>query len=210
MSEAYPARAMESPFPSQVSSDGQGTFGSGYDFVGYAENKQTTMNKQQLKEAIKRMIREIEQDDVSVDAEKENVTITLDRELAQKLHDLLMTQLQPEQPEGDEAQDQSPTMDQDQLPPEGSAGGEAGEAGEEQDTVGEITFEQSKEIDETKKKWIQKAIHPGKKGALKKALNVPAGEKIPAGKLAAAAKKGGKMGQRARLAMTLRKLKESL
>jgi len=50
MSEAYPARAMESPFPSQVSSDGQGTFGSGYDFVGYAENKQTTMNKQELKD----------------------------------------------------------------------------------------------------------------------------------------------------------------
>jgi hypothetical protein len=171
------------------------------------------MNKQELKEAIKRMIREIEQDDVSVDAEKENVTITLDRELAQKLHDLLMTQLQPEQPAGpeqsenDEAQDQAPTMDQDQLPPEGSAGGEA-EAGEEQDTVGEITFEQSQEIDETKKKWIQKAIK--KPGALKKALHVPAGKKIPAGKLAAAAKKGGKVGQRARLAMTLRKLKESL
>jgi hypothetical protein len=45
---------------------------------------------------------------------------------------------------------------------------------------------------------------------LKKALHVPAGEKIPAKKLAAAAKKGGKMGQRARLAKTLRKLKESL
>ena len=210
MSEAYPAQAMESPFPSSASSDGQGTFGSGYDFVGYAENKQTTMNKQQLKEAIKRMIREIEQDDVSVDAEQETVTITLDRELAQKLHDLLMTQLQPEQPEGsegDEAQDQAPTMDQDQLPPEGSAGGEA-EAGEEQDMVGEITFEQSNEIDETKKKWIQKAIK--KPGALKKALHVSADKKIPAGKLAAAAEKGGKMGKRARLAMTLRKLKESL
>lgn len=213
MSEAYPAQAMESPFPSSASSDGQGTFGGGYDFIGYAENKQTTMNKQQLKEAIKRMIREIEQDDVSVDAEKENVTITLDRELAQKLHDLLMTQLQPEQPAGpeqpenDEAQDQAPTMDQDQLPPEGSAGGEA-EAGEEQDNVGEITFEQSQEIGEAKKKWIQKAI--SKPGALKKALHVPAGKKIPAGKLAAAAKKGGKVGQRARLAMTLRKLKESL
>jgi len=163
------------------------------------------MNKQQLKEAIKRMIREIEQDDVSVDAEKENVTITLDRELAQKLHDLLMTQLQPEQPEGDEAQDQSPTMDQDQLPPQGSAGGEANV----DQSVGDITPEQSNEIDETKKKWIQKAINPDKKGALKKALHVPTGEKIPAGKLAAAAKKGGKLGQRARLAMTLRKLKES-
>jgi len=215
MSEAYPAQAMESPFPASASSDGQGTFGGGYDFIGYAENKQTTMNKQQLKEAIKRMIREIEQeDDVNVDAEKDSVTITLDRELAKKLHALLMTKLQPEQPENDEAQDQAPTMDQDQLPPEGSAGGEveAGEteAGEEKDTVGEITFEQSQEIGETKKKWIQKAIHPGKKGALKKALHVPAGEKIPAGKLAAAAKKGGKVGQRARLAMTLRKLKESL
>jgi hypothetical protein len=183
---------------------GSGTNGSGYDFVGYAENKQTTMNKQQLKEAIKRMICEMEQDDVSVDAEKESVTITLDRELAQKLHDLLMTQLQPD---GDETQPSAPTMDQDQLPPEGSAGGEA-EAGDQQ-SVGDITPEQSNEIDETKQKWIQKAIHPGKKGALKKALDVPTGQKIPSKKLAMAAKKGGKLGQRARLAMTLRKLKES-
>jgi len=204
MSESYPARAMESPFPSDATMTGSGTNGSGYDFVGYAENKQTTMNKQQLKEAIKRMIREMEQDDVSVDAEKESVTITLDRELAQKLHDLLMTQLQPE---GDETQPSAPTMDQDQLPPEGSAGGEA-EAGDQQ-SVGDITPEQSNEIDETKQKWIQKAIHPGKKGALKKALDVPTGQKIPSKKLAMAAKKGGKLGQRARLAMTLRKLKES-
>ena len=204
MSESYPARAMESPFPADATMTGSGTNGSGYDFVGYAENKQTTMNKQQLKEAIKRMIREMEQDDVSVDAEKESVTITLDRELAQKLHDLLMTQLQPE---GDETQPSAPTMDQDQLPPEGSAGGEA-EAGDQQ-SVGDITPEQSNEIDETKQKWIQKAIHPGKKGALKKALDVPAGQKIPSKKLAMAAKKGGKLGQRARLAVTLRKLKES-
>ena len=204
MSESYPARAMESPFPADATMTGSGTNGSGYDFVGYAENKQTTMNKQQLKEAIKRMIREMEQDDVSVDAEKESVTITLDRELAQKLHDLLMTQLQPE---GDETQPSAPTMDQDQLPPEGSAGGEA-EAGDQQ-SVGDITSEQSNEIDETKQKWIQKAIHPGKKGALKKALDVPAGQKIPSKKLAMAAKKGGKLGQRARLAVTLRKLKES-
>jgi hypothetical protein len=55
-------------------------------------------------------------------------------------------------------------------------------------------------------KWIQKAIK--KPGALKKQLGVPADEPIPAGKLKAAAEKGGKMGQRARLAMTLKKLKE--
>jgi hypothetical protein len=55
-------------------------------------------------------------------------------------------------------------------------------------------------------KWIQKAIK--KPGALKKQLGVPADEPIPAGKLAAAAKKGGKLGQRARLAQTLKKMHE--
>lgn len=53
-------------------------------------------------------------------------------------------------------------------------------------------------------KWIQKAIK--KPGALRKALGVKAGKTIPAGKLASAAKKPGKMGQRARLAQTLKKL----
>ena len=61
---------------------------------------------------------------------------------------------------------------------------------------------------EAGEKWIQKAIK--KPGALKKQLHVPADEPIPAGKLKAAAHKGGKLGQRARLAMTLRKLKEEL
>jgi hypothetical protein len=55
-------------------------------------------------------------------------------------------------------------------------------------------------------KWIQKAIE--KPGALHKQLGVPAGEKIPAADLKAAAQKGGKLGKRARLAMTLKKLKE--
>ncbi|HWI50123.1 MAG TPA: hypothetical protein VNU45_18080 [Rummeliibacillus sp.] len=54
------------------------------------------------------------------------------------------------------------------------------------------------------KKWIQKAIkHPG---ALHKELGVPKGEKIPAKKLTAAAKKGGLLGKRANLAKTLKKL----
>ena len=55
-------------------------------------------------------------------------------------------------------------------------------------------------------KWIQSAIK--KPGALKKAMGVKKGEKIPAKKLAAAAKAPGKMGQRARLAQTLSKLKK--
>lgn len=54
-------------------------------------------------------------------------------------------------------------------------------------------------------KWIQKAIK--KPGALRAALDVKAGKTIPAKKLAAAAKKPGKMGQRARLAQTLKGFK---
>ncbi len=51
-------------------------------------------------------------------------------------------------------------------------------------------------------KWIQGAIkHPG---ALHRQMGVPQGEKIPASKLEAAAKKGGKLGARARLAMRLK------
>lgn len=52
--------------------------------------------------------------------------------------------------------------------------------------------------------FIQKAIK--KPGALHKALGVKMGKKIPAKKLAEAAKKGGKLGQRARFAETLKKL----
>jgi hypothetical protein len=58
------------------------------------------------------------------------------------------------------------------------------------------------EIIDEAEKWIQKAIK--KPGALHKQLGVPEDEKIPASKLAAAAKKGGKLGKRARLAQTLR------
>ena len=53
-------------------------------------------------------------------------------------------------------------------------------------------------------KWIQGAIkHPG---ALRKELGAKKGKPIPAKKLAAAAKKGGKVGKRARLAETLKKM----
>ena len=55
-------------------------------------------------------------------------------------------------------------------------------------------------------KWIQKAIK--KPGALKTQLGVAKDKKIPSSKLAAAAKKPGKMGKRARLAETLKGLKK--
>jgi len=54
-------------------------------------------------------------------------------------------------------------------------------------------------------KWIKEAIK--KPGALRKSLGIKAGKTIPAKTLKAAAAKGGKMGQRARLAQTLAKMK---
>jgi hypothetical protein len=55
-------------------------------------------------------------------------------------------------------------------------------------------------------KWIAEAIkHPG---ALHEELHVPAGKKIPAKKLAKAAKAPGIEGKRARLAETLKGFKK--
>ena len=55
------------------------------------------------------------------------------------------------------------------------------------------------------KSWIKDAIK--KPGALRKELGAKKGEPIPAKKLAAAAKKPGKLGQRARFAETLKGMK---
>ena len=219
MSEAYTNQVTESPLPVDGTMIGSGTYGSGYDFVGYAESKKP-MKKEQLRNIIKNLIREsiheIEQENDITDMETEvpgdstdggetktqDIKLTLDRETAQKLHDLLMAQLATSNDtEGGDEQPVAQDMDADQLPP-------GVEGPSVQGDIGEISFEQSKEIDETKKKWIQNAIKPAKKGALHKQLAVPQGQKIPMGKLAAAAKKGGKVGQRARLAMTLKKLKK--
>ena len=54
-------------------------------------------------------------------------------------------------------------------------------------------------------KWIQKAIK--NPGALLKELGVKEGKNIPSKELTKAAKAPGKLGQRARLAVTLKKMK---
>ena len=59
---------------------------------------------------------------------------------------------------------------------------------------------------EGKKNWIAGAIK--KPGSLRRKLGVKAGKTIPAKKLNAAAKKPGKLGQRARLAKTLKGFKK--
>lgn len=53
-------------------------------------------------------------------------------------------------------------------------------------------------------KWIQKAIK--RPNALRESMGIKGDKPIPAKKLAAAAKKPGKMGQRSRLAQTLKKM----
>lgn len=75
---------------------------------------------------------------------------------------------------------------------------------------------EQKKIDDTAKKitsnvmkkggWIDSAIK--KPGALREQLGIKKGKTIPKATLAAAAKKGGKLGQRARLAITLGKMKK--
>ena len=54
--------------------------------------------------------------------------------------------------------------------------------------------------------WIQGAIK--KPGALRKQLKIKKGQDIPLKTLQKAAKKGGKLGERARLALTLRKMRK--
>lgn len=55
-----------------------------------------------------------------------------------------------------------------------------------------------------KDNWIAAATK--NKGGLHRSLGVPTGAKIPASKIAAAAKKPGKVGKQARLAQTLKKI----
>ncbi len=215
-------QVFDGPSPGEASPDGIGTYSSGYDFVGYAENKENKMKKEQFKNILRKLINEtIQEQDMEDNPEgdetdggevkTQNIVLNLDRDTAQKLHDMLMAQLATkDDTEGGVQQPVASDMTDDQLPPEASDDMEDDMevSDEEQNDIGEITFEQSKEIGESKKKWIQQAINPAKKGALKKTLGVKKGGKIPVEKLKAAAKKGGKTGQRARLAMTLSKLKK--
>jgi len=57
-----------------------------------------------------------------------------------------------------------------------------------------------------KENWIAKATK--NKGGLHRSLGVPIGKKIPSTAIAAAAKKGGKVGKQARLAQTLAKMRK--
>ncbi len=57
------------------------------------------------------------------------------------------------------------------------------------------------------KNWIAKAMPKSHKGALHSDLGVPQGQKIPKMKIAAAVKRGGKIGMRAKLAQTFAKMK---
>lgn len=97
-----------------------------------------------------------------------------------------------------------------ELPGDAGDAGDDGEDDEQEDEdvkpsgLGPLISELKGIIEQDK--WIQKAIK--KPGALRKQLGVPEGEDIPKAKLKAAAEKGGKLGKRARLALTLSKFKK--
>jgi hypothetical protein len=58
------------------------------------------------------------------------------------------------------------------------------------------------------KRWIQRALHKHKKGALHRQLGIPEGEIIPLSLLRDAAKAPGLLGQRARFAINVRKFRK--
>lgn len=57
------------------------------------------------------------------------------------------------------------------------------------------------------KRWIQSALKKHKRGALHRQLGIPEDQAIPLKRLQSAAKKPGLMGQRARLALNLRRVR---
>lgn len=56
-----------------------------------------------------------------------------------------------------------------------------------------------------KKEWLKDAIH---KGGLHESLGIPKGKTIPKTKIEDAARKDGKIGKQARLALTLSKMRK--
>jgi hypothetical protein len=60
------------------------------------------------------------------------------------------------------------------------------------------------------KRWIQKTMKGAKRGALHRQLRIPENEAIPLKTLELAAKAPGLLGKRARLALTLRKIRRKL
>ena len=71
-----------------------------------------------------------------------------------------------------------------------------------QDNIADLL--EAEDIEEAKK-WIQKAIK--RPGGLHRALGIPEDQPIPLSRIRAAAKKKGRIGRMARLALTLRKLR---
>lgn len=56
--------------------------------------------------------------------------------------------------------------------------------------------------------WIRKATR--NKGGLHRSLGVPLGKRIPKGLIRSAAKRGGRVGKQARLALTLARLRHRI
>jgi hypothetical protein len=103
-SSSSPKEAFD-PTISTITND-SGTYNSGYDYVGPAENTHNNMKikQSQLKNEIKEMVRNIledaeiedSQEDINTEEETESVTLTLDKNIAQALCDILSDALDEE------------------------------------------------------------------------------------------------------------------
>lgn len=202
--ESCPVAAYDGPFPSQVSPDGQGTYGSGYDFVGFPENVQRSMSKQRIKEYVKKLVNEVIEEEASMAASDLDSIIHHANELKQlnaitddaELEDWIKAKLT--------------IASQNLIAVFNNLNHESDNTKIQDTDTEEIQNEKCNadcDVKESKEKWIGKIGL--EKGALHRQLHVPQDKKIPAVKLAAAAKKGGKLGKRARLAQTLSKLKKN-
>ena len=60
----------------------------------------------------------------------------------------------------------------------------------------------------SRRRWIQRALHKHKKGALHRQLGIPEGNVIPISILRNAATEPGLLGQRARFALNLRGIRK--
>jgi len=128
--ESVVGQVFDGPSPGEASPEGTGTYSSGYDFVGYAENKENKMKKEHFKNILRKLINEtIQEQDMEDNPEgdetnggevkTQNIVLNLDRKTAQKLHDMLMSQLATKDDTEDGVQQPvASDMTDDQLPPD--------------------------------------------------------------------------------------------
>lgn len=159
---------------------------------------------------------EQDNDDLEVDAEDNEVTITLDKGLAQAIYDALtdVLEIEDEEGEGDPEATAEPASDVSAEPQAPQAPQSAAEPAPEApvepqapQAPAEPAPEEPNEDDEEESQAVQEAKHWIKKSGLREALKKSLNTRKSYAMLSIAAKKGGKLGQRNRINTTIKKIK---